>query len=155
MEINGVSYNLVMTLASEVGFELATAFASPKNFTSWLGLSPNKRITGGKILSSKTTKKKSRLAQAFRQAANAIGRQKETAMSDFFKRLSHKKGRKIAITATARKLAVVVYKMLVNKEKYQPQGVADYREKVRLQKLKYIQRTIKQLEIKAEEIAFN
>jgi hypothetical protein len=155
MEIDGVNYNLIMTLAAEVGFELAIAFPSPKNFTSWMGLCPNKRITGGKILSSKSNKKKNRLAQAFRQAANTIGRQKNTPMADFFRRIAFAKGRKVAITATARKLAVIVYIMLVNKQKYQPQGLEDYREKVRTKKVKYIQRTIQQLEIKVDEIAFH
>jgi len=155
MEINGVSYNLIMTLAAEVGFDLASSFPSPKNFTSWMGLCPNKRITGGKVLSTKTNKNKSRLAQAFRQAANAVGRQKNTPLSDFFRRIAFKKGRRVAITATARKLAVIVYIMLVEKQSYRPQVLEDYREKVRIQKVKYIQRTIQQLKIKAEEIAFS
>lgn len=154
MEIDGVSYNLIMTLAAEVGFDLASSFPSAKNFTSWMGLCPNKRITGGKVLSTKSNKNKNRLAQAFRQAANAVGRQKNTALSDFFRSIAFKKGRKIAITATARKLAVIVYIMLVNKQPYKPQGLEDYREKVRIQKVKYIQRTIQQLEIKVEEISF-
>ena len=154
MEIDGVSYNLIMTLAAEVGFDLVKDFPSPKNFTSWMGLCPNKRITGGKILSTKSNKNKNRLAQAFRQSANTIGRQKDTPMADFFRRIAFKKGRKVAITATARKLAVLVYIMLVNREQYKPQGLEDYRKKVRIQKVKYIQRTIQQLEIKATEIAF-
>ena len=155
MEIGGVGYNLVLTLAAEVGFDLAHSFPSAKNFTSWMGLSPNKRITGGKVLSSKSNRNKSRLAQAFRKSANAIGRQKDTPLSDFFKRIAYKKGRKVAITATARKLAVIVYHMIVNKQAYQPQGVEDYRKKVRLQKVKYIQRTIEKLEIQAKELEFS
>lgn len=154
MEIEGVNYNLIMTLISEVGLDLESSFPNAKNFTSWLGLCPNKRITGGKILSTKSKKNKHRLATAFRQAANSIGNQKDTPLSDFFRRLAFKKGRKIAITATARKLAVIVYNMLVKKQSYQPQAVEDYREKVRIQKIKYIQKTIQQLEIKVEEIAF-
>jgi len=155
MAIDGVSYHLIMTLASEVGFDLAQSFPSAKQFTSWMGLSPNKRITGGKVLSSKTKKNKSRLAQAFRQAANAVGRQKDTPLSDFFRRIAFRKGRKCAITATARKLAVIVYKMLVNNEAYHPEGLESYRTKVRQQKIKYIQRTIEQLDIEKQELAFH
>lgn len=155
MEIGGVGYNLIITIAAEVGFDLEDSFPSSKNFTSWMGLSPNKRITGGKILSSKSKKNKSRLAQAFRQSANTIGRQKDTPLSDFFKRIAYKKGRKVAITATARKLAVIVYHMIVNKQAYQPQGVEDYREKVRQQKIRFIQKTIKNLGIESKELEFS
>ena len=112
MEIDGVSYNLVLTLAAEVGFELADHFPTAIHFCSWMGLSPNRRITGGKILSSRTQKNKNRLAHAFRQAANTVGRQKDTALSDFFKRIAFKKGRKVAITATARKLAVITLSLI-------------------------------------------
>lgn len=152
MAIDGVGYNLVLSLASEVGFDLASSFSNAKKFSSWLCLCPNRRVTGGKVISSKSKKNKSRLALAFRQAANAAGRQKDTPLSDFFRRIAYKKGRKVAITATARKLSVIVYQMLVNKQPYRPDGLEDYREKVRQQKVKYIQRTIKQLEIKATEL---
>lgn len=152
MEIDGVSYNLVLTLAAEVGFDLADHFPTAKHFTSWMGLSPNRRITGGKTLSSKTQKNKNRLAYAFRQAANTVGRQKDTALSDFFKRMAFRKGRKVAITATARKLAVISYNMLTKKQPYQPQQVEAYREKVRHKKLKSIQKTMKQLDITVEEL---
>lgn len=155
LQVNGVGYNLVITLAAEVGFDLAHSFPSSKNFTSWMGLCPNKRITGGKILSSKSNRNKSRLAQAFRKSANAVGRQKDNPLSDFFKRIAYRKGRKVAITATARKLAVIIYHMLVDKQDYQPQGVDDYRSKMRQQKLNYIQRTIEKLEIQSKELEFS
>ena len=152
MEIEGVAHDLVMTLAAEVGFDLAKSFPSAKHFTSWMGLSPNKRITGGRLLSSKSQKNKSRLANSFRSAANALGRQRDTPLSDFFRRIAFKKGRKVAITATARKLAVVIYNMLVHQESYRPEDLEQYRERMRLQKIKYIQRTIKKLEVTPSDL---
>lgn len=152
MEIDGVSYNLVLTLASEVGFDLADYFPSAKHFTSWMGLSPNRRITGGKLLSSKTQKNKNRLANAFRQAANTVGRQKDTALSDFFRRIAFKRGRKVAITATARKLAVITYIMITKKQRYQPPQLEVYRQNVRDKKVKSIQRTMRRLDITVEEL---
>ena len=152
MAINGVNYNLILTLCAEVGFDLGKSFSNSKKFSSWLCLCPNKKITGGKVLSSRSKKNKNRLAVAFRRAANAVGRQKDTPLSDFFRRIAFKKGRKVAITATARKLSVIVYLMLTGKQNYQPEGLDDYREKVRKQKINYIQKTIKQLGLSSTEL---
>ena len=152
-QIEGVSYGLLLTLISEVGLDLSK-FPSSKHFASWLGLSPNKKISGGKVLSSKTKKNSGRLAVAFRQAANSVGNQKDTALSHFFHKMAFRKGRKAAITATAHKLAVIVYKMLDEKRAYTPMSNEQYKELVRLQKIKRIQKSINKLNLKAEELAF-
>lgn len=129
-------------------------FPSANHFASWLGLTPNKKVSGGKVLSSKTRKNKHRLALAFRQAAFAVGKQKGTALATFFRRMAYRKGNKTAVIATARKLAVIVYNMLQNKQAYQPQGLEEYQEMVRNHRLKNIQRTIQKLEIKKSELTF-
>ena len=154
MSIDGISYNTVLTLVAEVGLDLASQFPSAKHFVSWMSICPNKKITGGKTLSSRSRKNKNKLAHAFRQAANTVGRQKDTALSHFFRRIAYRTGRAVAVTATARKLAVIVYNMLVKGKPYQPQGLEDYQEQVRNQKVKRIQKTIKQLQIKSDELAF-
>jgi len=130
-------------------------FPSAKHFVSWLSLCPNVKISGGKILSSKTRKNNHRLAHAFRQAAFAIGKQKDTALSAFYRRIAYRKGAASAVIATANKLAVIVYTMLQNRKQYQPQGLEEYQKKVRTQKLKNIQRTIQKLQIKQNELCFN
>ena len=137
---------------AETGLDLANSFPSAKHFTSWLGLAPNKKITGGKVISNKTQKKKHRLANAFRHAANAVGRQTNNPLSDFFKRLAYRKNRPVAITATARKIAVIVYHMLTKKEGFNPMNTEDYKEILRNKKVKHIQRTIQQLGISAKEL---
>lgn len=124
MQIEGVSLTTVLTIISEVGLDLGKKFPSARHFASWLGLSPNHKMSGGKILSRKSKKNRHHLAVAFRRAANALGRQrKATYLTQFFKRLSYKKGRKLAICATAHKLAIIVYNMLVNKEAYRPHPI--------------------------------
>lgn len=153
MQIDGISYNTVLTLVAEVGLDLGAHFSTHKHFVSWLGLCPNRKVTGGKVFSSKSKKNKNRLSVAFRQAANTVGRQKNTVLSHFFRRIAFKKGRKIAITATARKLAVIVYQMLVNKEAYRQEEVAKYDQKVRKQKVKQIQKTMKRFNIEANDLA--
>lgn len=155
MQIDGVSYNTVLTLVAEVGLDLGSYFPTHKHFVSWLGLCPNRKVTGGRVLSSKSKKNKNRLAVAFRQAANTVGRQKDTALSHFFRRIAFRKGRKVAITATARKLAVIVYEMLVNKESYRQEEVTKYEEKVRKQKVKHIQKTMKRFNIEADDLVLN
>ncbi|MEL7123660.1 MAG: transposase [Bacteroidota bacterium] len=152
MQIHGVSYSLLMTLVSETGLNLSDSFASAKHFTSWLGLAPNKRITGGKIISNRTQKKKNRLANAFRKAANSVGRQKDTPLGDFFRRIAFKKNRAVAITATARKIAVIVYHMLSDKQSFKPMGSEEYAQKIRQMKVARIQKTIQKLSISLDEL---
>lgn len=154
LQIEGVSYGFILVLLAEVGLDLSK-FPSAKHFVSWLSLCPNVKVSGGKVLSSKTRKNKHRLAHAFRQAAFAIGKQKDTALSAFYRRMAYRKGKSSAVVATANKLAVIVYTMLKNKKQYQPQGLEEYQQKVRTQKLKNIQRTIQKLQIKENELCFN
>lgn len=152
--IDGVGPNTILTLLSETGIDLS-AFPSAKHFSSWLHLSPNNKISGGKMLSSKTVNGKNRLAQALRQAANAIGvNLKEGALHNFFKRIAFKKGHLHAITATARKLAVIIWNMLTHQTEYQPMLQEDYLKKVRESQLKRVQLKIKQLHIQADELSF-
>lgn len=153
MQIDGVSFGLILTLIAEVGLDLSK-FPSAKHFVSWLCLSPNKKVSGGKVLSSKTRKNKNRLTTAFRQAANSVGNQKDTALSHAFRALAYKHGRKVAITATARKIATIVYNMLEKGQPYQPLGTEEYQKLVRQKKLMNIQRTIEKLDVKAAELAF-
>ena len=154
MQVDGVGFGLLLALITEVGLDLSV-FPSAKHFVSWLCLCPNKRVSGGKTLSSKTRKNKGRLAYAFRQAANAVGNQKDTALSHAFPALAYKRGRKVAITATARKIATIVYNMLEKGQLYQPMGTKEYQAALRQKKLMNIQRTIKKHSVKADELAFN
>ena len=78
MKIEGLSHSTVLTIMSEVGPEGFPKFLSSKQFTSWLRLAPNNKISGGKILSNKIPKGSNRLKIALRHAANAIGNLKET-----------------------------------------------------------------------------
>jgi len=103
MAIEGVSEGLIMTLITEIGLDGIRKFPSAKQFTAWLRLAPNNKISGGKVLSNHIPKGSSRLKIAFRNTANAIGNLKEGWLVDFFKRINYKKGRATAVTAQARK----------------------------------------------------
>lgn len=120
LAIEGMSFSTVLSLMSEVGVDGIRKFKSAKHFASWLRLAPNNKISGGKLLSSKIPKGSNRLKIALRNAANAIGNLKDsTPLSDFFKRISFRKGRTSAISATARKLAVIIWNMVVKNQPYQ------------------------------------
>jgi len=116
-QIDGVGIRTVMTLMSETGFDLKSNFHSAKHFSSWLGFAPNRKITGGKTISSNTPKVKNPLSKAIRDAANAAGNSKGK-LGDFFRRIAYRKGRVVAIIATARKISVIIYKMLENHESF-------------------------------------
>lgn len=120
MAIEGVSHSTVLSLMSEVGPQGIKKFPTAKQFASWLRLAPNNKISGGKTLSNRTPKGSGRLKIALRNAANAIGNLKEGSLAKFFHRIAYKKGRQVAITATARKLAMIIWNMVTKKEAYQP-----------------------------------
>lgn len=80
----------------------------------------NLRILYVVLLSTKTPKGRNRLKIALRNAANAIGNLKDTHLSNFFNRISYRKGRTVAVSATARKLAVIIWNMIVKHIPYKP-----------------------------------
>jgi transposase len=128
--IAGVSVNTLLSFVSEVGTSLGK-FENSKAFVSWLRLTPNNKVSGNKVISSKTPKGKSILARAFRDAANVIGNQKNGHLTNFFKKIGLRKGRGAAITATARKLATIMYNMVTKKIEYNPILPSHIQEKIK------------------------
>jgi len=116
-DIKGVSHNTVLCLLTNMGLDI-NKFPNSKAFCSWLRLCPNNKISGGKVLSSRTPKGKNGLAVAIRQAANSIGNQKANPLTPFFRKIAFKKGRSAAVTATARKLAVIIFNMITKRQPY-------------------------------------
>jgi transposase len=150
LAIEGVSYSTVLTLISEVGHGIHK-FETAKQFASWLRLSPNNKISGGKVLSNKIPKGSNRLKIALRNAANAIGNLKNTALSNFFARISHRKGRVSAISATARKLAVIIWNMIVKSKAYIPLTEYQFVDQKR-KKITAMKRLITKFEITTDDL---
>jgi hypothetical protein len=115
---------------------------------------PNNKISGGKILSSKIPKGSNRLKIALRNAANAIGNLKDTALSNFFNRISHRKGRMVSISATARKLAVIIWNMIVKKKPYVPQTEYQFLDQKR-KKIAAMKKLITKFDISTNELNLN
>ena len=127
-------------------------FSTGKSFASWLRLTPNNKISGGKIISRRSPSGKNHLAIALRQAANSIGNQKSHPLTPFFKRIAFKKGRISAITATARKLAVIIWNMVIKVQAYHKDSIETYNEKYKKTLIKNIERRIGSLQLNQEEL---
>ncbi len=143
--IDGVDAYTALKVVSEIGTDL-TRWESAGHFASWLGLSPDNRITGGRIISSKTKASANRAAAALRLAANALHRS-DSALGAFLRRKKAHLGAPKAITATAHKLAKLVYSMLRYGQEYVDAG-AEYYE------TQYQQRAIRTTKRRAAQLGY-
>jgi len=155
MEIEGISHSTILTLMSEVGPGGLKKFATGKHFASWLRLAPNNKISGGKILSSRIPKGSNRLKTALRQAANCIGNMKNANLHNFFIRICIRKGRTAAITATARKLAIIIWNMVVKMVPYRPPNQYEFLDQKRKRKVREMRKLVAKLNILPSEIGFS
>jgi transposase len=140
-QIHGLGPSLALKLVAECGTDLR-AWKTAKHFTSWLCLAPGNKISGGKLLSSRTRRSSSRAAALLRLAATTIGRS-DTALGAFYRRLSSRIGKQKAVTATARKIAVLFYNTLRFGMTYHDPGAAAYEERHRSRVLANLQRRAK------------
>jgi len=153
MAIEGLSHATVLAIMSEIGPDGFQKFDTSKQFVSWARLAPNNKISGGKILSSRIPKGSNRLKIALRQAANAIGNLRDTHLSDFFRRVAFRKGRQAAVSATARKLGVIIWTMVTKQVPYNPpQEYLFLDQKRKMGIAKKIKKQMVKFDIKPDEI---
>ena len=145
IQIEGIDELHALTLVSELGTDF-TKWPTVKHFTSWLGLCPNWKKTGGKVQSSKTRKGKNRAAGALRLAAWSLIRS-HSYLGAYLRRQRARLGAPKAITATAHKLARILYNLMRHGIAYMHQEEATYAEQVR-------QRLEKQLYRRARELGY-
>jgi transposase len=143
-EVFGISEISALTIMSEVGRDMSK-WKTEHHFTSWLGLAPNTKKSGGKIISSKIMKKNHPAGQAFRMAASSLYHSK-SPLGDYYRRIKSKAGAGKAVVATARKLAIIYYKMVANNEAFNPQALLDYQQKYKEKKIKQLRKKIASLE---------
>ena len=141
--IDGIDGFTALKVIGEIGTDL-TRWPSAKHFASWLGLSPDNRITGGKVKSSKTKPSASRAAAALRLAANALHRS-DSALGAFLRRKKAQLGAPKAITATAHKLARLIYSMLRYGQEYADAGAEYYESEYQQRALRAAKRRAAQL----------
>ena len=141
--IDGVDAYTALKVIGEIGTDM-TKWPSAKHFASWLGLSPDNRITGGRVISSKTKASANRAAAALRLAANALHRS-DSALGAFLRRKKTHLGAPKAITATAHKLARIIYSMLRYGQQYVDAGAEYYESQYRHRALRAAKQRAAQL----------
>jgi transposase len=144
-QIHGLGPYSVLRLVAECGDDMRK-WPTAKHFASWLTLAPGNKISGGRVLSSKTRRSANRAAALLRIAAVSVGRT-QTALGAFYRRLAARVGKAKAVTATARKLAVLFYNALRFGLAYADPGASYYEER-------YRQRVLHNLERRARQMGF-
>jgi transposase len=137
--IEGFGVLTAEVILAEIGTDMSR-WPSEKHFTSWLGLCPDNRISGGQVLSSHTRQVINPVSDALRRAAVTLQNSK-TALGAFYRRMRGRLGAASAITATAHKLARLVYRLLKHGELYVQQGLDDYERKYRERVLRNLKKT--------------
>ena len=143
--IDGIDAMTAQSVVSESGIDMSR-FATEKHYSSWLGLCPNHQITGGKVRRRRTRKVRNRAAAALRVAAQSLHKSK-TALGAFYRRMRARLGPAKATTATAHKLAVLIYRTLKYGLKYVDQGQQAYERQ-------YQQRTLQTLIKRAKQLGY-
>ena len=129
--IDGVDEVTAHMMVTELGPDLS-AFSSSSAFCNWLRLCPNNGISGGKILWRKTKKGKNRLALALRNAARTL-HGSDSPLGNYYRRMKSKFGPPQAITATAHKLARIIYHMITTRQEFDP-GILEKQDEKQQQK---------------------
>jgi transposase len=148
--IDGIDVMVAQTLLSEVGLDMSR-WITESHFASWLGLCPDNRISGDKVLSRGTRRVVNRAATALRQAAHTLMRSR-SYLGAQYRRLRTKLGAPKAITAMAHQLARLVYRMLKYGQAYVDKGTEYYEERFRQQQIQLLRKRAAKLGLQVAEI---
>ncbi len=145
-QIGGIDESIALKALSETGMDM-NRWKTKKHFSSWLALSPCNKISGGKILSSRTKRTSNRATQAFRMAAYSVTNA-NSALGAYYRRMRSRLGGPKAITATAHKIAHIYYSMLKHGTEYVDKGQQYYERQ-------YQDRALKNLRKRAADFGFS
>jgi transposase len=152
--IDGIDVTTALAVISETGVDMSR-FKTVGHFTSWLGLCPGTKITGGKVMNGRTKRCANHAAQALRLAAAAL-RASQSALGAYFRRMCARMDKPKAIAAAAHKLARLIYTMLTKGEEYTDRGQDYYEERYRERVLKQLSQRAHKMGMKlvvAEQVA--
>ena len=142
-KIPGISEVTALEFLSEVGTDMGK-WQNAKHFSAWLNLTPNTKITGGKIISSKMMKKDNKAGQCLRQAAACLSTNK-SPMGDYYRTIRSRIGGKGAVVATAHKMARIIYNMLLKQTEYNEEMLVVNKNKVNQDKIKKLEKLLARL----------
>jgi transposase len=141
--IDGIDASTALVVLSEIGPDLSR-FPTVKHFTSWLGLCPGTKISGGKTLGAASKRSVNRATQALKLAAAAL-RRSRSSLGAYYRRLCARMDKGKAVTAAAHKLARYIYWMLTRGQEYVDKGQQYYEER-------YRERVVRQLHKRAADL---
>jgi transposase len=139
----GITDYTWLQLYTETGSNLLK-WTTEKHFTSWLGLAPGQHESGKKK-STRNKKYRPKAGQIFRQIAQSLIESKKIALGAFGRKLKAKRGAGIAVKATARKLAVLYWRLMVKGLDYTEKGIKDYEEKINMQRERWLAKAAKEM----------
>ena len=142
-QIDSIGPYTALKLVAEIGTDM-TRWRTEKHFTSWLTLAPKNKISGARLISSSTQPSANRAATVLRMCAMVAGRT-STALGAYYRRIAYRIGKPKAITATARKLTVLVYRVLKGDLDYNDPGAHAYEEHHRARTLANLRNRARQL----------
>jgi transposase len=125
--IDGIDLMTAQTIVAELGTDFSR-WQDETHFASWLGLSPNRDISGGKVLKQGTLKVKNRVATALRTAANTL-LHSDSYLGARFRSLRTRRGAPKAIKAMARYLACLIYRMFTRGQAWVDRGAREFENK--------------------------
>ena len=141
--IDGIDVMVAQTLVSEIGLDM-DRWKTEAHFASWLGLCPDNRVSGDKVLARGTRHVVNRAATALRMAATTLLKS-QTYLGAQYRRLRSKLGAPKAITAMAHRLARLAYRMLKYGQQYVDKGAAYYEQRNRQQQIEFLRKKAAQL----------
>jgi transposase len=142
-QIDGIGPHTALQLIAEIGTDMSR-WPTYKHFTSWLTLAPKNKISGARLISSRTQPSANKAASLLRMSAMVLGRT-STALGAYHRRIAYRIGKPKAITATARKLAILVYRTLKGELDYADPGESAYEEQHRKRTLRNVRDRAKKL----------
>jgi len=140
-QIYGVKSITALTVFSETGSGLKEKFPTEKQFLSWLNVVPDNKITGGKVIYSRVKRKKNKAGLAFRDAANSLWKA-QNPLGEYLRRKKAISGGRQAIVATARKIASIYYKMVIEGVEFDPQVLKFKTQEYLNKRLRYLEKSL-------------
>jgi transposase len=147
MRIPGMSSGSLLQLIGELGHDFFEKFDTPAKFCKWCNLVPNNKISGGKLISSRVSKRKNPVGQVFRLCANTL-KDAKNSLGIYFRRIRSRSGHMQAIIATAHKMARIFYTMVKNKSEYDETNVGIDEQELLLKKIERAKITLARLNAK-------
>ena len=142
-KVDGISEISAIELISEIGTDM-NKWKNEKHFSAWLNVTPNTKITGGKIISSKMQKKKNYAGQTLRMAASTLSQSKKP-IGNYARKMKSRLGKKGGVVATAHKLARILYIMIKETRESDNDIIENDQKKWEIKRIQFLEKQLEQL----------